>query len=246
MKKAAAKKAVPKKVANAKASAALKADAKATSTKKAATSPLQPKIEGNPLHEWGKLKEVSGFVFLEKEVTITEGTGGLGYRQLPRGYSLPSVQDYTNLIASLGSNAYEVLLDPKGFAGKEGMNYMTNEKSFPDLHEGGDDRSWRFKALVLKNKKASVEDVSSFFGKGAMLGKVAPIKDGYDFNFPVSCSITAPIKVSVPDPTGVVSAEWAFGDGGKAAGLSASYQYKSNYQLFWKNHFTRKKEDHSP
>ena len=54
--------------------------------------------------------------------------------------------------------------------------------------------------------------------------KIAPIKDGYDFNSPVSGSITSPISVSIADPKGVLNAEWSFGDGTKASGLSASYQ----------------------
>jgi hypothetical protein len=226
MKKTAVTKTVTKNVGKGKVTTTITTTTTTTTTKKTVASPSQPKAETKPMANWGNLKEVSGFVFLENEVPITEGTSSLGYQQLPKGYSLPTVKDYSDLLAALGPNAYDALLDPKGFAGKEGMNYMTNEKSYPGLTNGGDNKAWQFKALVLKNKSATIEDVASFFSKGAMLGKVVPMKEGYDFNSPVSGSITAPITVSVSDPKGVISVEWVFGDGGKATGLNASYQYK--------------------
>ena len=74
--------------------------------------------------------------------------------------------------------------------------------------------------------KPKIVDISSFFIKGKLIGKLVPSRENYDFNIPASGSITGPISVSISDYKEVNSAEWNFGDEIIVKGLTASHKYK--------------------
>ena len=107
---------------------------------------------------YGKLLHAGNLLLLEKAVSCPRGVSSLN-AACPKGFRLPTKEEYESMLETLGDNAYETLKDI--FPG--GKVYMTSTKTYPDNTNGADGNAWAFYGLGLSGSTYKITVLNTFF-----------------------------------------------------------------------------------
>jgi hypothetical protein len=104
--------------------------------------------------DYGLLISFANRIWLSNDVLSYRGTTLPVKSDCPAGYRIPTGDELRDLLSAVNS-AYST--DPKGFLVNnfkmnENYTYLSSEKTFPNITNGGNNDAWRFTALVFKNK----------------------------------------------------------------------------------------------
>ena len=102
----------------------------------------------------GKLVYYAGKIWLNKDFTAYRGTTLPVKSDCPSGFRIPTGDE---LRALLSAAKTDYASDPKSFLVNqfkmnETMNYISSEKTFPNITNGGNNDAWRFTVINFKNK----------------------------------------------------------------------------------------------
>ena len=132
---------------------------------------------------YGKPYILGNLIVLKGEFSVSAGITSLVH-ECPKGYRLPTEREYTSLLTTLGSDAYNKLTDPDGFNMESGFFYMSETKTYPDETNGSLISAWEFKTLYLSGNSVLIKSRCSFFDQEKMKGRC--VKDVSEGGLPVS------------------------------------------------------------
>ena len=132
---------------------------------------------------YGKPYTLGNLIFLKGEFSVGAGIYSLN-QKCPKGYRLPTAEEYTSLLTTLGSDAYSKLTNPDGFNMESSFFYMSGTKTYPDETNGSLISAWEFKSLYLSGKTISIKSICSYFNTEKMKGRC--VKDVSEGGLPAS------------------------------------------------------------
>ena len=132
---------------------------------------------------YGKPYNLGNLLFLQGDFSVSPGIYYLT-SSCPKGYRLPTEDEYSTLIKILGSDAENKLSNPNGFNIKKNVYYMTTTKTYPDDTNGVQSDAWKFQSLYYSGNSLSIESYSTFFEREKMRGRC--VQDISEDSLPVT------------------------------------------------------------
>lgn len=131
---------------------------------------------------YGKPFTLGNLIFLKGDFGVSVGITTLS-PQCPKGYRLPTEEEYSNLLLVLGSDAITQLSNTNGFSMESNYYYMTGTKSYPSDTNGSNVSAWEFKSLYSNGKTVSIKSVCTYFNRNTMRGRC--VKDVSEGGLPI-------------------------------------------------------------
>jgi hypothetical protein len=107
----------------------------------------------------GKLFSLKGLLFTQNNYTVKLSTQNLAFEDgatCPEGYRKMTLADAQVIVDNIKGEHYSLLTDPAKMNFPVGEIFFTTEREFPDITDGGNFDSYKFKAWKVKADQESI------------------------------------------------------------------------------------------